>query len=278
MSESAAPQTRAFVPAWAWSTPENADVFGFSTTRSGALMSRSIMLRELAMLVAETPPQATLADIRAAVLDENLLGKVTWSSRLNSLRHLRELYTLNNSLSLFRLLRLMYQEDPASLPQLALVCAFCRDIQLRESFRLIESLHPGELLPRARMEAHLEATFPGRYSDKMKVCLAKHANTSWRDSGHLQGRNRKSRTLPKATLGGVTLAMLAGYLLGLRGYLLLDSVLGRLVSGDSSQLLAMLHTASGRGWCRVRHAGGVLDIDFTALLTPTERELLHGAA
>lgn len=241
-------------------------------------MARSIMLTELTILMDGTSREASLEEIRRHVLEENLLGKETYSSREKSLHHLTDLYGLDCKLALFRLLRRMYSEEPASLPQLALVCAFCRDPQLRESFRLIENLKPGEHLSRETMEAHLETMFPGRYSDAMKKSLAQNVNTSWRDSGHLEGRTKKLRTIPKPTLCGTVYAMLAGYLMGLRGTLLTGSVFGKLVGVDSQQAITMLQAAASRGWCRVRHAGDVLQIDFSPLLIEHEKELINGAA
>ncbi len=71
--------------------------------------------------------------------------------------------------------------------------------------------------------------------------------------------------------------MLAGYLFGLRGEALIQSVFGRLVAPESSMVVAQLTTASAKGWLRFRHAGGVVEFDFAPLLTPSEQELLHGA-
>lgn len=266
------------VSAWGWDLPPYADDFGFTTTRSGALLSRSIMLGELTHLLSETDPNATLAQLKNAVVDENLLGKVTFSSREKSFKHLVELYSLNNELPLFRLLRKFHQEDPSSLPQLAIICAFCRDLQLRESFRLIEQIPLGESFPRELMEAHLEAMFPGRYSAAMKTSLAQNVNTSWRDSGHLEGRIKKVRTMPQPTLCGAVYAMAAGYLMGLRGKVLTESVFPRLVGANLTQAINLLQAGGARGWCKVRHAGDVLQIDFSALLTPHELELVNGQA
>jgi hypothetical protein len=70
--------------------------------------------------------------------------------------------------------------------------------------------------------------------------------------------------------------MLAGYLLGLRGDLLVSSVFARLVGADRDLILAHLAIGSRNGWLRLRHGGGVIEIDFSALLTSEEEALLHG--
>jgi hypothetical protein len=250
--------------------------FGFSRRETGGHMSRSMMLTELSALLAATPEAADRAAYRAAIVEHNVLGKPTAASRQKSERHLYELYGLDPSLTLFRVLRRFAAEDPISLPLIALTCTFCRDPQLRASFELIRTLKPGELLTRERMEAHLEAAFPERYSPAMKSGLAQHVNTTWTAAGHLSGRAVKRRALPQPRPVASAYAMFAGWLLGLRGEILVDSIFARLVGADPSQIAAHLHSASRYGWLRFRHAGGVMEIDFSPLLLPDEEALLHG--
>ena len=254
-----------------------AEAFGFSANRSGGHLSRSMMLPELTVLINQLPQAATLADYRTAIVDDNLLGKPTVSSRKKSFRHLVELYGLSPELTLFRVLRQLSADDPISVPLLAMTCVFCRDEQLRASFDLLSLCRSGEVLERVRMEKSLEDAFPGRFSDAMKKSLAQNVNTTWTESGHLTGRSRKVRAFPTPRQMASVYAMFAGYLFGLRGDTLLNSVFGQLVANDPSILVAHLSGASGRGLLRFRHAGGITEVDFTALLTPFERQVLHGA-
>jgi hypothetical protein len=211
-------------------------------------------------------------------VDDNVLGKPTYSSRRKSAKHLYELYGLDPRLTLFRTLRRMADEDRESLPLLALTCVYCRDVQLRSSFPLIDSLKPGEILERKRMETHLEMEFPDRYSPIMLSTLARHINTTWTAAGHLSGRRTKRRTLPIPRLAATVYAMFAGYLAGLRGESLLTSSLGWLVGAEPTLILAHLSTASRLGWLRFRQGGGVMELDFSPLLLPEEEALLHGPA
>jgi hypothetical protein len=235
-----------------------------------------MMLPELQTLLTAVSPEGGRADYRAAVVDVNVLGKPTFSSRRKAEKHLYELYGLEPALALFRLLRRFTAEDADSLPLVALTCAFCRDAQLRSSFEVIEDLKPGEVLPRERMEAHLEAAFPGVYSATMRGALASHVNTTWTAAGHLTGRVIKRKAKPEPRVAASTYAMFAGYLLGLRGEILMSSVFARLVGADPSIIVAHLSAAARNGWLRFRHAGGVMEIDFTSLLLPEEEALLHG--
>ena len=126
------------------------------------------------------------------------------------------------------------------------------------------------------MEAHLEAGFPGRFSPAMKKSLAQNVGTTWTAAGHLTGRVRKIRSLPQPRMAASVYAMLAGYLLGLRGEILVQSVFSRLVAQDPAVVIAHLSAASARGWVRFRHSGGVLELDFGPLLTEEEQQVLHG--
>jgi len=251
--------------------------FGFSINDTGGHMSRSMMLPEITALVQAMPQEATPADYKAAILKDNILGKPTFSSRDKSLRHLVQLYGLDPQMALFRQLRKLATEDPASLPLMAMTCTFCRDAQLRQGFALIEKLKVGEVLSRERMEQHLEAGFPGRFSPAMKKSLAQNINTTWTVSGHLAGHSKKIRTLPMPRMAASVYAMFAGYLLGMRGEILLHSVFSRLVAADPTAIVAHLATGSARGWLRFRHAGGVTEIDYSAMLTTSELERSHVA-
>ena len=236
-----------------------------------------MMLAELRLLFAAVPANAGRADYRAAILEGNALGKPTFSSRHKSEKHLYELYGLDPALALFRLLRRFAAEDPESLPLLALACAFCRDPQLRASFDLIEALKPGEVLPRARMEAHLAAAFPERFSPIMLAGLATRVGVTWAATGHLKGtatREPEPRLSPgppppPTPCSPATCSACAATCWCPRS--------SRAWSVRTATLiLAHLAIGSRNGWLRLRHGGGVIEIDFSALLTPEEEALLHG--
>ena len=153
-------------------------------------------------------------EYRAAILDGNCLGKPIFSSRQKSQKHLFELYGLDPALALFRQLRRFAAEAPPSLPLLALTCAFCRDPQLRAGFALIEALKPAEILTRTQMVAHLETTFPARFSPVMLESLATRLSVTWGATGHLKGTAKRARSLPVTTPAACTYALFAGYLIG----------------------------------------------------------------
>jgi len=78
--------------------------FGFSYNSTGGHTARSMMLLEMQILIHSLPLVAERDDIANAIVDENILDKPTQASRVKSLRHLMELYSLNPSKALFRVL------------------------------------------------------------------------------------------------------------------------------------------------------------------------------
>jgi Resolvase, N terminal domain len=71
------------------------EAFGLEFSSGGAHITRTMMLRELGKVLADVPRSSGAADYRKAILQRNVLGKTTDSTRQKSLRHLRELYALD---------------------------------------------------------------------------------------------------------------------------------------------------------------------------------------
>ncbi|MDP2968052.1 MAG: DUF1819 family protein [Deltaproteobacteria bacterium] len=238
-------------------------------------MGRSMMFLEMRTLVRSMPLTVTKDDFTKAIVDENILEKPTLSSRKESLIRLTQLYGMDPSKALFRVLWDLGHSDLDSLPQLCLVCAYARDPQLRHSFELIRTLRLGEVLARADMEQHLENGFPGRFSRATKASMARNVNTTWTFGGHLAGKVKKTRRLSEPRPVSAGYAMFVGYLTGLRGERLLDSAFGSLVASKRSQLIAALSLASAKGMLSLKQAAGIVEFDFSNLLTSAEQELLH---
>jgi len=251
------------------------DFLGFSKTSTGGHSARSMMFLEMHALVRAMPLSVIKDDFTQAIIEENVLEKPTLSSRKKSFRHLMELYGLDPSKAVFRVLWELGHADLDSLPQLCLICAYARDPQLRHSFELVRSLRLGEVLARSAMEQHLENGFPGRFSSAMKKSMAQNVNTSWTFGGHLAGRVKKIRRLPESRPISASYAMFVGYLVGLRGERLLDSTFAALVAPSRSQLQTALALASARGLLSLKQAAGIVEFDFSNLLTPAEQDHLY---
>ena len=120
------------------------------------------------------------------------------------------------------------------------------------------------------MEAYLGSAFPERFSPASLKSIAQNTSASWTSAGHLIGRIKKHRSHPTARPVAVGYAMLAGYLAGLRGHRLLTSEFAELATAQLSLIPGMLSIASARGMLGFKQAGGVIELDFSPLLTPQE--------
>src|SRR5271165_2133178 len=103
------------------------ETFGLKFSSGGAHISRTMMLAELGAVLDNVPKGSDAAEYRDAILHRNLLGKSTDSTRQKSLRHLRELYALDEGMPIFGLLRKLHGMDGTSLPLLAVQVAWARD-------------------------------------------------------------------------------------------------------------------------------------------------------
>lgn len=234
-----------------------------------------MMLNELTMLLDAHPVETSKSDYQTSIVDFNILDKPTESSRIKSCRIITDLYGLDHNNTLFRTLRTLHTHTPESLPQLALILAFCRDALLRASSAVIFNTMPGLNIPRQTMEEHFESLFPEHFSEAMKKSLAQNVNTSWTFAGHLQGRTVKTKSIAPISPAAASFAMLAAHLLGYSGALALESPFGKLISNDRSALTLALMDANTQNLCDFRISGGVTEIRFPQLLTDQEIELIH---
>src|SRR5437016_1525535 len=81
------------------------EAFGFKLTEGGAHISRTIMLKEITRLLASSPTGASIEDYSRAVIEGNVLGKATETTRQKTFRHLRELYALSSEVPIFSVYR-----------------------------------------------------------------------------------------------------------------------------------------------------------------------------
>src|SRR6266478_7205788 len=112
---------------------EGSTRFGFRYGDRGTHGSRSTMLADLRQLLASTPTGASYEDYRLAIMEGNVLGKGTASTRLWAWKKLRELYGLDARLAVFRCFRQLWEAAAQGRPLLAILCACARDPLLRMS-------------------------------------------------------------------------------------------------------------------------------------------------
>lgn len=229
------------------------------------------MLRDLTELFEVVPPDAAREDYAAAIMEENALGKPTWVTRNVSRKYLRNLYGLDPGLPLFRVLRRLWDFDPAGRPLLALLCALARDPLLRSTAAHVLALGEGEELLRAPFFAVIREAVGRRLNDSVVESVASRAGSSWTQSGHLEGRMRKVRRPVSPSRGAAAMALWLGEVQGLAGLSLLDSDWAAVLERTGPAMLPLALEARQHGLIRARAAGGVVEIDTRRLDPAVER-------
>ncbi|HBO3110871.1 TPA: hypothetical protein L4R01_001447 [Pseudomonas aeruginosa] len=249
---------------------------GFSFERGGVHTARTMMLVELRTLLSFVDePNAAKADYLEAIQTANCLGKRSGKTRTLTFRHLADLYALDASLLVFRALRFFWQRDMDGQPLLAVLCAYSRDPMLRATAPFVLGFQEGAAVTREAMEEFIDTQEPGRFSKATLRSTAQNINSSWTQSGHLDGRVHKVRTHPVATPGAVSQALLLGYVSGLRGESLFKSDFTRMLDCSFEKTIELAEDASRRGWISLKRVGQVVEVLFPNLITAQEMEWLR---
>ncbi len=225
--------------------------------------SRTIMLTELVDLLAAVPPDAFRGDYTAAIVDENVLGKATVSTRRWTSQRLNELYALDPRVPIFRVLRRLWLVDVPGRPLLAMLCALARDPLLRSTAPAVLALPVGAELVRSSFLDEARRVAGTRLNDAVLEKVARNAASSWAQSGHLQGRMRKMRIRVAPTPGSLTMALWLGAVEGLAGQALLDCRWTRVLDRSGQEVLPLALQAKQLGLLHARAGGGVVEIDVS---------------
>ena len=251
------------------------NLIGFRNGATSVHTSRTMMLRELRLLLAHVSADAPASKYLDAIVDDNVLGKPTRSSRQRTAQRLIELYALDPSCTLFRLLRYFWAADTASQPMLAFLVACARDPLLRASTPFVLSIPHGHTVTPATIAEHLHAEYPSRFRPSTLIATAQRLASSWAQAGYLQGKQTKRRVHPQITPVVTAFALLLGYLCGLRGARLLDSAWTQLLDCPPAELTELTVEASTQEWLRYKASGAVVEMTFPGLLTPAEERAAY---
>jgi hypothetical protein len=253
------------------------EALGFRFGDKGTHTSRTIMLNELSTLLRTCPPTATRDAYVKAMVDENCLGKHTLSTRRLSLQRMSELYALDATVPLFRLLRQFWYADEKAHGQLALLVAIARDPLLRATAPVVASMSIGEEIARQNFTNAVRATVGGRLNDETLDKVVRNAASSWTQAGHFEGRSRKKRKRLEPTAVSGAFALLLGHLIGLRGRALFRSLFTQVLDRDENALTFLAMDAKRLGLLDIKSGGGMTVVSFDAILTDKEKKLIHGA-
>jgi hypothetical protein len=250
---------------------------GFRFGDKGTHTSRTIMLDELSTLLRGCDPKATRADYMKAMVEDNCLGKHTLSTRRLTLQRMTELYALDAAVPLFRLLRQFWYADEKAHGQLALLVSIARDPLLRATAPVVLSMSVGEEIARQRFTDAIRDAVEGRLNDSTLDKVVRNAASSWTQSGHFTGRSRKKRKQLEPTPVSAAFALALGYMLGLRGHSLFESLFARVLDRDENALTFLAMDAKRLGLLDIKSGGGITVVSFDAILTEQEKRLIHGA-
>jgi hypothetical protein len=237
--------------------------------------SRTMMLQELRLLLERVNADAPASSYVAAIMDDNVLGKPTRSTRQRTATHLIELYALDPRCTIFRLLRHFWAIDADSQPMLAFLAACARDPLLCAATPFVLAIPLGSTVQPAAIAEFLREHYPSRFQPSTLLATAQRLASSWTQAGYLRGKRTKRRTRPHVTPIVTAFALLLAYLSGLRGARLLDSTWTRLLDCSSATFIEFTTEASKQGWLRYKAAGAVVEITFPGLLTPAEEQAIY---
>lgn len=228
------------------------------------------MLEEFSTLLDSVPVDASRSDYLTAIIEQNALGKQTGANRKITAQHLTELYALEPTVPLFRVLRRFWLDDVPGRPVLALLCSLARDPLLRDTAEPILAMTGGEELSRQKITDAVRTAVGTRMNDATLDKVVRNASSSWTQSGHLQGRARKFRRMIRPTPLATAYALLLGYLEGSRGGRLFETTWARVLDVPPGELRNLAAEAKRLGGLDLRSAGDVIEVGFTTLLTSQE--------
>jgi hypothetical protein len=235
------------------------------------------MLEELTSHLQVCPASSARADYTAAVVERNCLAKHTAATRQLTIQRLGELYGLDPSIPLFRMMRRLWDMDEKGRPLLALLLAMARDPLLRVTAPPILAMQPGQELGRQQITDVLRLNVGERLNESTLDKVVRNTAASWTQSGHLTGRSRKSRVKIQPTLFVVCYAVLLGYLLGRRGTDLFETIWAKVLDSTPDELVFLAMDAKRYGLMDIKQSGGMIAVSFDNALTAAERKVAYGA-
>ena len=230
------------------------------------------MLEDLTILLGLVAADPGV-DLKAAVINENCLGKPTVSTRQITYGKLTTLYGLDDRIPLFRTFRQLWHSDQAGKPLLAFLAAVARDPVLKAVHRIITKTPTNEVIAAKTVEDFLAQTFGDTLQPTTRRSASRSIRSSWSQAGFLSAQ--KVRTRPVVTLEALTLALWIGIVEGYQDQRLLECPSVASLEMSLTDKENLLQAARQRGFIEYRNAGGILEIRLPKWFTSQEKEMLH---
>jgi hypothetical protein len=245
---------------------------GFRPTGGSVHLSRTLMLEDLTTLMGLLAAEP-LTDLKAAVVEENCLGKPTVSTRRITYGKLVTLYGLDDKVPLFRTFRQLWAADQRGRPLLAFLIAAARDPVLKAVHQIITKTTINEVIAAKTVEDFLALTFGDTLQPTTRRSASRSIRSSWSQAGFLSAL--KVRTRPVVTAEALTLALWIGIVEGYRDQRLLECPSVASLELSLTDKENLLQAARQRGAIEYRNAGGIIEIRLPKWFTSQEKELLH---
>ncbi len=249
-----------------------ATTVGFRFGAKGTHSSRTMMFDELFHLLGVTRSDYERADYATAIIEENCLAKPTAATRRQTNQRLGELYGLDPSIPLFRVLRRLWDVNSESSQLLALLISISRDPLLAATAPAILFLPVGSYYQREVMRQVLQSVAGNRMNDTTLDKVCRNAASTWTQSGHLEGRTFKKRRELHATPTAVAFAIYLAHAAGFRGAEIFSSAWFRVLDCDPQKARHLSLEAKRIGLIDLRMAGEVVELSVRRL-DPTEMRI-----
>jgi len=243
----------------------SAEKAGFRFGDKGTHTSLTIMFKELSTLLKCAPSTASRADYARYIIEQNCLAKSTASTRRSTNQRLGELYALNSSVPIFRVLKRLWAMDEEARKLLALICALARDPLLAVTAPVIMALPEGSDFLREPMRAAIKHHVGDRLNDASIDKVLRNIASSWTQSGHLEGRTFKKRRRVNPHATNIAYSLFMGYMAGFRGEDLFSSGWIAVLDCTPPAARQLAFDAKRMGLIDMRSAGGVTEINLSRL-------------
>jgi hypothetical protein len=238
------------------------------TRSGGAHTSRTMLLADLSSVLANCDPTSDLDDYRDAVIDANVAGKDSLSSRQRTFRYLREMYALDLNQPEFRAFLRLWRRSRDGRPVMALIFAYSRDAALAATAGAILQGPEGQEVRSSDLATAVDIRYPGAYSTSIRDKIGRNALSTWTQAGYLTrvGRSPAVRARVDPTPAAVSMALVLGTRENLSGERLFTSEVASLLESPIPTLHDRTRDASRKGWLEYRSRGKVTEIDLSALV------------
>jgi hypothetical protein len=243
----------------------NAEERGFRFGAKGTHTSRTMMLEELRLVLGATRASAKRVDYAAAIIEGNCLSKPTVATRRLTNQRLGELYGLDPSIPLFRVLRRLWDANAEGRPLLALMAALARDPLLAASSPTVVLLPIGVELQREPMKRAVRIFVGGRLKDSIVEKVCRNVASTWTQSGHLEGRTFKKRRAVTASPATAAFAIYLAHAAGFRGAEMFTSGWLRVLDCDPSRGRQLALEAKRIGLLDLRISGDIIELNLSRL-------------